>query len=158
MADSQMSQSGPLFPKIGQFEAICFDFAPTGRFWWRGGPQAAVLDFVQDAGVRDENFNRACTLFCRSKARLAPAKIRQVLAGKVCWKSVMLEKCDTFPRKSPKRMHRRCSIHYVCKLWHRHIGLGDCLDKTFRLGNFPRNIVTTRLSVSCHRWENQAFK
>ena len=57
MADEQISQSGPLFPKISLLDAKCFDFARRADF----DDEAAVLYSAQDARVRDENLHRACT-------------------------------------------------------------------------------------------------
>ena len=51
MADEQISQSGPLFPKISPLDAKLFDLARRADF----DDEAAVLNSVQDAGVRDEN-------------------------------------------------------------------------------------------------------
>ena len=57
MAVAQISQSGPLFPKISPLDAKYFDFA------WRADfdDEAVVLNFAQNAEVRDENLHRACT-------------------------------------------------------------------------------------------------
>ena len=57
MADAQISESGPLFPKISILDAKCFDFARRADF----DNEAAVFYFADDAGVRDENLHRACT-------------------------------------------------------------------------------------------------
>ena len=57
MADAQISQSGPFFPKTGLLDAKSFDFAGRSDF----DEKAAVLYSAQDAGVRDENLHRACT-------------------------------------------------------------------------------------------------
>ena len=76
MADVQISQSGPLFPKISLLDAKCFDFARRADF----DDEAAVLYSAGDAGVLDENLHRAHTWFFRTKARLSPAKT---------WKDVM---------------------------------------------------------------------
>ena len=41
-----------------------------------------------------------------------------------------LEDCVAFPRKPPKRMHRRCFSNFVRMLWHhRRTWFGDCLDR-----------------------------
>ena len=66
-----------------------------------------------------------------------------------------LEGCIAFPRKPPKRMHRRCSRHYVSVLWR---GLPSwrimCLPmKLFVSVAFHKKIV-----CAMSRWENPAFK
>ena len=57
MADVQISQSGPLFPKIGLLDAKSFDLSRRGNF----DDEVTVLCSAKDAGVRDENLHRACT-------------------------------------------------------------------------------------------------
>ena len=114
MTDAQISQSGPLFPKISLLDAKCFDFARlavTGRFWWWG----------------------CCPLFCprcrsaRWKFELCPYMIFPRQSSIVACQN--LEGYVTFPRKLPKGMHRRCFRQYVHMLWHhRRTRFGDYLD------------------------------
>ena len=49
MADAQISQSGPLFPKTSPLAAKCFDLARRADF----DDEAVVLNSAQDAGVLD---------------------------------------------------------------------------------------------------------
>ena len=57
MADSQMSQTGPIFRKISLFDAKCFDIAPLAD----SDDKAVILNSAQDAGVQVEYLHRACT-------------------------------------------------------------------------------------------------
>ena len=100
MAGGQISQLGTLFQKISLVDAKCFDFARRADF----DDQAAILYSAQDAGARDENLHRACTWFFRAKAQSSIGACQN------------LEGCVEFPIKPPKRMHRRCSRHYICML------------------------------------------
>ena len=50
MADAQISQSGPLFPKISLLEAKCCNIARQAYF----DDEIAFLYSVKDAGVQDE--------------------------------------------------------------------------------------------------------
>ena len=65
MADAQISQLGPLFPKLSLLDGKTFDFA---------GLSDCDDYSAQDAGVLDEKLHRACTWLFRSKARLLPSK------------------------------------------------------------------------------------
>ena len=69
MADSQMSQTGPIFRKISLFDAKCFDIAPLAD----SDDKAVILNSAQDAGVQVEYLHRACTWFFSVKTPLAPA-------------------------------------------------------------------------------------
>ena len=64
MTDGQISQSGPLFPKISLLGAKCYDFDRRADFDYK----TVVLYSAQDARVLDGNLYRACTWFFQAIA------------------------------------------------------------------------------------------
>ena len=81
------------------------------RFWWRGsGPVLCPR--------------------CRSaRWKFAPCLYIVLPRQSSIVAFQNLEGCVAFPIKPPKIMHRFCFRHYVCMLWHRQTGFGDCLDR-----------------------------